>query len=65
MIKRAKSGKIEDMMDKDTEQPVKSDSNFQWADMQIKDVLDVPATSSHILDVNLDDMDEEEIEVKR
>jgi hypothetical protein len=64
MIKRAKTGKIEEMVDNSTEKVVKPELNFQWADMQIKDVLEVPTTSSHTLDVNLDEEDGDEIAVK-
>jgi hypothetical protein len=64
MIKRAKTGQIKEMIDNTTEQVVEPDLNLRWADVQIKDVLDVPTNSSHVLDVDLDEEDGDEIAVK-
>ena len=64
MIKRAKTGEIEELAGKDIESeqlaPV-----MEWApDVVIKDVLDVPTSKESIIDINLDEDDEDEIAVR-
>ena len=58
MIKRAKSGQIEETIDKEN-------GDFKWnSDVVIKDVLDVPTTAQSNIDINLDEDDEDEIAVR-
>ena len=52
MIKRAKSGQIEETIDKEN-------GDFKWnSEVVIKDVLDVPTTAQSNIDINLDEDDE-------
>ena len=60
MIKRAKTGRIEEMVDKNTP----SDLNIEFNGINIKDVLDVPTTSAGSIDVDLDADDDDEIAVR-
>lgn len=58
MIKRAKSGQIEETIDKEN-------GDFKWnSEVVIKDVLDVPTTAQSNIDINLDEDDEDEIAVR-
>ena len=58
MIKRAKSGQIEETIDKDN-------GDFKWnSDVVIKDILDVPTTHQNNIDINLDDEEDDEIAVR-
>lgn len=64
MIKRAKSGQIEEMVNKENKVVTAAEINSAWPDAQIKDVLEVPVTSEHILDIDLDEQDGDEIAVR-
>jgi len=64
MIKRARTGEIEELAGKDI-QPEQSDLGIDWApDVVIKDVLDVPTSKESNIDINLDADDEDEIAVR-
>lgn len=78
MIKRARSGKIEETMDKNSTKPsdkkrevladIKLDTpetpEMEWSDVVIKDVLDVPTTVDASIDVDLEEDDGDEIAVR-
>ena len=64
MEKRAKSGQIEQMIDKDGKETTLKDLNMEWSDVVIKDVLDVPEGSPASIDVDLEADDEDEIAVR-
>ena len=58
MIKRAKSGQIEETIDKDN-------GDFKWnSDVVIKDILDVPTVNQSSIDINLDEEEDDEIAVR-
>jgi hypothetical protein len=60
MIKRAHGGKIEEMVDKNTD--IKDQPNLTWSnEILIKDVLDVPTNHPHNIDVDLNDDDDETV----
>jgi hypothetical protein len=62
IIKRARTGQIEETMDKDT--PI-TEPNLTWSsDVVIKDVLDVPTKSPSDISIDLDEDDEDEIAVR-
>ncbi len=64
MIKRARTGEIEELAGKDIE-PGQNIPSIEWApDVVIKDVLDVPTTKENHIDINLDEDDEDEIAVR-
>ena len=63
MIKRAKSGKIKEVVDnrtKKVEAIEEIDPNYTWGSVVIRDVLDVPSGYESI-DVDLDDDDGDDI----
>jgi len=62
MIKQGKSGKIKQVIVDDVEHTPAPD--LQWSDVVIKDVLDVPTRTEHVLDVDLDETDGDEIAVR-
>lgn len=62
MIKQGKSGKIKQVIVDDVEHAPAPD--LQWSDVVIKDVLDVPTRTEHVLDVDLDETDGDEIAVR-
>jgi hypothetical protein len=64
MIKRAKTGEIEELAGEGiaSEQPTPV---MEWApDVVIKDVLDVPTSKESNIDINLDEDDADEIAVR-
>jgi hypothetical protein len=61
MIKRAKSGRIDEVAEQTT--PL-SQLNIEINKQPIKDILDVPTNSSATIDVNLDEDDGDEIAVR-
>lgn len=61
MIKRAKSGKIEEVAEETT--PM-TNLNIEVNGTPIKDLLDVPTTSTSSIDVDLDEDDGDEIAVR-
>lgn len=61
MIKRAKTGKIEEVAEKTT--PL-AELNIEMNGTPIKDLLDIPVTSSALIDVDLDSEDGDEIAVR-
>jgi len=64
MIKRARTGEIEELAGKNIE-PSTESPNIEWApDVVIKDVLDVPTVKENQIDINLDEDDEDEISVR-
>ena len=66
MIKRAKTGKIEEMVDKNTKtaSSKKDEIGLEWPDAQIKDILEVPVNLQTSFDVNLDEDDGDDIAVR-
>lgn len=64
MIKRARTGEIEELAGKDIEQ-VQPSTGIEWApDVVIKDVLDVPTSKEAQIDIDLDVDDDNEIAVR-
>lgn len=67
MIKRAKSGQIEEMTDKNVRvaSTEEKTTKLSWVDdVLIKDVLDVPTGSETNIDVDLDEDDDDVIAVR-
>jgi hypothetical protein len=65
MIKRAKSGQIDEMVDKKTATPTRV--SLAWSDEQeTKDsvLLEVPTTKEYNIDVDLDEDDPDSIAVR-
>ena len=66
MIKRAKSGKIEEMVDRDRPVVERADGpDLTWSNqVLIKDVLEVPTISPGNIDIDLDEQNGDEIAVR-
>ena len=67
MIRRAKSGRIEEVTDKNIKTasaPEEPDLNWS-SEVVIKDVLDVPLTGPANIDLDLDAEEDDEIDIRR